>query len=178
MDAITSVVARADSTAERIVVARTSPPRIAGLLVVDVVLLGVSVVCLFLGPAAAVVGAVGIAFWGVGLLVLAPRLFSTEPMFVLDREGIRNCRVSSEPVRWSEIAEARVVTAQGTRLLGLWLAEPEQYWNRLGRRARYASRISAGLGCGHIAITAAGTQRSLEEICEYAQQRLAESREQ
>jgi hypothetical protein len=152
---------------ERILVARESRPKLLGLLAVDIALIAGCGAAFLGGPLGVLMGLAGMAFFALGGWVVLRRLFARGPALVIDAEGILDLRASPRMMRWSEITDVRLQVVQGTPVLSLWLRDPDTYWRSMVWYRRPFARMGPRTGCGHTGISAIGTQRSFQEVCEY-----------
>ena len=106
------------------------------------------------GPAAAIVGAADIAFFGACGIYGAFRLSVKRPLLVIDARGITDngSALGVGFVEWDEIAEIGEYEFQGQTMLGIVPRDLDRVLSRLSRFKRSAIRANLRLGAAPINI--------------------------
>lgn len=139
--------------------------RLLGLLGLAGALVGVSFFCTTLpGFAPRLVGWIGVAFFGLGLVALPLQALRGGPSVVLDGVGVEDRRLGIGRIEWNEIEALSVVEIHGTRLLALHLADPEAVLARLSPWKRRAARMNEALGFQPITLGFVGLDPGLDEV--------------
>ncbi len=100
-------------------------------------------------------------FFGLGVPILALRLFEHAPQVEIGSAGIRVAQWSDAVIPWSEIGRVSVWSYQGQRQIILHLHRPEAFPGRgIAAKLSAANRMLTG---GDISISLAGTDGSFDD---------------
>lgn len=121
-----------------------------------------------------VIGGVGVAFFGSGLLILIVAIIHPQALLTIDASGVRFggiVRSARRSIPWDGISGVRIYRFQGTsfghgvRMLGFVPANPDSpVWNR-GRLSRMSTRM-AGVP---VSISDRSINLELEQIAQIMQ---------
>ena len=103
----------------------------------------------------AIIGAVlCIAFFGLGVVVFAYKLFDSRPGLILNDEGVHRLGLFGfQPaIRWEHITHCSITKVKSTRILLIHVNNVEEVLDRLSPFARWSQRL---------AVTQYGTPHSL-----------------
>jgi hypothetical protein len=161
-------------------VARYTPLRVALLLLGAIVFVvgGLWIAGLFGAPprpGREFLGWLAAAFFGLCAIVTAPRLFDRRDQIVVDRRGIYWRHWSETTIPWSALRGFDERSVRSQRFICLHLHDPTRY-PAAGLRG-WVAGANKGMGFGDIAMTAAGTDRSFDELLSAIEQFAPPSRQ-
>jgi hypothetical protein len=130
------------------------------LLVLGILGVGMTVMCggLAFGffaadIGAAVIGYVGVIFFGFCTLVALWRLFTAHGIVVtMDAEGFRDRRIADKVIPWSAVRDISTWQSRGTRIMILAIDPEFERQLTLSRVARVAREASRALGADGLGI--------------------------
>jgi hypothetical protein len=151
-------------------VCRVSKLKTLGLIGMAVLLLGVCIYGTTLPiQKAQIFGWLGVAFFGLVLILLPFQFFKDAPQIVLDEQGIDDRRSKGGLIRWQDIRAISVGRVKSTRFLCLKLVEPEQYLSRLSSWGRRLASANKSQGLSDVSMSFVGLSPSLDEVLAYIQ---------
>lgn len=144
-------------------VARSSPLRLLGLLILPLLFAAIGVLMIMDGDVIfGVVGLVAIlGFGAVGLIVLGRLRRGRGIEIEVSGRGICWRAWSDDLIAWHEIRHAEVLRQGRQRYLCLWLDRQPEF------RTRFAARgaaLSRSIGYGDVALNTIGTDRTLDDL--------------
>ena len=109
----------------------------------------------------AIVGWLGIAFFGLGAIVIAKRLIEGGEALRIDRTGIAFAAWSDQTIPWSEITDVSEWSLRGQRSIILHLRDPDRFPGKglLG----FSAKANKALTGGDVPLSLTGTNRSVDE---------------
>ncbi len=142
------------------------PPRVeisaspTKLIVLGILGIGMTVMCGALafgffaaGAGAAIIGAVGVTFFGACTLVAFWRMFTAHGVVVtVDTKGFRDTRISDKVIPWSAVRDISTWQSRGTRIMILAVDPGFERQLNLSRAARMALKASRALGADGLGI--------------------------
>jgi hypothetical protein len=158
---------------------RYVPAKIAGLVLLDCILIAVAFACTRLESARAQsVGWVGVLYFGaIGLPLIARQGWRNGPVLVMDANGLDYRRLPLGVVPWSDIASVRLGKWTGIfsaqTFLCVELRDESPYLARLDGTAKAIARGNRSMNFPLLTIGFAGTDRKAEEAVEVARLFLA-----
>ena len=146
-----------------------SRPKLFGILLAAVALLGTCYMCVFLhrGPLATVVGWFGLVFFGLCFAKIVADIVRPGPRVVVNNIGIEDRRLGIGVVPWPEITAIELRWMGSAKSLCVEVVDSDRYVARMPLRARLAVRANALLGYPPITMTFAGLSPGINEVWEY-----------
>lgn len=113
----------------------------------------------------------GIAFFGLGFLVIPARFLRLRrPEIVIDRRGIEVASWNCGLIGWREIRRVYFTRVHDNSFLTLKLADAEKFYDRLDFFHRRTAKASRALGYGDASISFAGVRPSINEAASFIAQ--------
>ena len=145
-----------------------SLPKMLGLLLLAIVMTAVSLWCAMLPQVRAqVFGWLGVAFFGVGVIVIARQLFRRGPVVVVDAMSITDHRSPDGPLFWDQIRSVWIGSVHSAKFMCVELTDPELFVSRWSAARRAAAKANATMGFPPVTISFAGLSPGLEEVASY-----------
>ena len=145
-----------------------SLPKMLGLLLLAILLTAVSAWCTTLPDMRAqVAGWLGIAFFGLGVFVIARQLFRRGPVIVIDSLSITDHRSADGPLFWDQVRSMWVGSVRSSKFLCVELKDPDLFVSRLSARRRAVVKANAALGFPAITISFSGLSPGIEDALSY-----------
>ena len=145
-----------------------SLPKMLGLLLLAILLTAVSAWCTTLPEMRAqVAGWLGVAFFGLGVFVIARQLFRRGPVIVIDSLSITDHRSSDGPLFWDQVRSMWVGSVRSSKFLCVELKDPELFVSRLSGRRRALVKTNSALGFPAITVSFTGLSPGIEEALTY-----------
>jgi hypothetical protein len=107
-------------------------------------------------------GWLAMVFFGLCAVIAVRRMFDRSDQMVIDRNGILWRRWSDATIPWTAVRGWSVAQVRSQRFICLFLKDPSQF-PRAGAGALVGG-LNRGLGFGDVTLTAAGTDRSFDEL--------------
>jgi hypothetical protein len=109
------------------------------------------------------VGWFGVAFFGMGFVVIAKQLFNRAPVVSIDAQGITASRIRAEPFLWYQVQAVSIGKIRSTRFLCVWLKDEEGYVGTLPAKRAFLARANHAMGFPAIAVSFQGLTPGLDE---------------
>jgi hypothetical protein len=142
-----------------------SPWKLIGLLGLTTIMVGASGFCTQLpAPIAQIAGWCGVAFFGLGFVVIPARLFRTSPQVIINEGGIEDRRSKMGVIRWVDIHFLTIGSVQSQKFLCIETADPEVYLCRLSKWKRRIMESNQFFGLPPFIIGFQGLSPGLNEV--------------
>ena len=148
-------------------IARDSKLKLAGLLLINVMLVGIGV---WMGLSADTpfdrgLGWLGAAFFGVGLVAIPKRILASEGREVtISAEGISDSSWKIGVIPWAEFTVVWIGTINGNKVICFSLRQPEVTLNGLSPTGHKLAKANHALGFGDFQIMSVGLDKSADEL--------------
>ena len=120
------------------------------------------------GAPVAIVGWVGVAFFGGCGVYIGKRLAVRAPVLVIDREGVLDnaSGLAVGRLAWGEIAAVTITSTQGQRFLGLFVHDIDALGARLTGFGRAMLRLNTTMGFPPVNIPQGVLPMPIEELAD------------
>lgn len=113
-----------------------------------------------------IVGWLCAAFFALGIVAAIRNLLEGGTAFVFDLSGIKDER-SGFLIPWSEVAECKVISMRGNRLLAVSFKNPDQFLQQVSPAKRKLAGFNERLGWGHWGFTFTDVSPGLDEALRF-----------
>jgi hypothetical protein len=142
--------------------------KLAGLVLLALIMTAVSAWCATLPQARAqLFGWIGVAFFGLGLVLIARELFRRGPVVVVDGLSITDHRSGDGPVFWDQIRSVWVGSVRSQKFLCIELKDPALFVSRWPARRRAVAKANEALGFPPVTIGFSGLSPGLDEVANH-----------
>lgn len=115
-------------------------------------------------------GALGTAFFGIAIILIIIKLFSTKPLLVVDEKGITNKSNFGQGtfVPWDQVGQIGIYSLQVAvteqKFISIWVKDPAAYHENLGVAKRAIDEYNAKLNAGNINISVNNFSQDPNEV--------------
>ncbi len=147
--------------------------KLTGLLGLTFVLVGVCYFCttrpeLFLR----ITGWIGVAFFGLGFVVIPAMFYRKGPQVIIDDEGIEDLRLKIGVIRWEDVCSLSIGSVNSSgKFLCIEVTNPEEYLSRIPQWKRLLAKANSAIGFSELTISLSGLNPGLDEVWAYLEGR-------
>jgi hypothetical protein len=142
-----------------------SMPKLLGLVLLALAMTALSAWCTTQPQMRAqVFGWIGVAFFGLGFVMIARELFRRGPVIVVDELSITDHRSGDGPIFWDQIQSVWIGVVRSQKFLCIELKDPALFVSRWSVRKRAAAKANEALGFPPVKIGFAGLSPGLAEV--------------
>jgi hypothetical protein len=148
-----------------------SPIKLLGLLALTSLMVAVSYFCTTWDDVVAqIVGWLGIAFFGLGFIVVPVQMLTFGPMVIINEVGIEDRRLRLGMIPWEEIHAITTHSIEGCPFLGLHLRDPGRYLARMPWWKRFIAKSNVSIGYSPFTIAFVGLTPGFDEASAFIQE--------
>lgn len=125
------------------------------------------------GPKARIAGVAGVAFFGLGFVLVPIRMGSLGPQFVVNDEGVVDYQSRIGLIAWEEIRALRIGSMNSSRFLCIELVAPDPVLARLPRWRQVLARTNRAMGFGDLTYSFYDLTPGLDEVWAHIRARTA-----
>lgn len=148
-----------------------SKAKLLGLFILNIAMVATCAFCVTLPELKAkVAGWAGIAFFGLGLIVIPRAFFRTSrPKIVMDDDGIHTGS-SVGIIEWADIVAFRIDAIKGTKFISIFVDDKIKYLDRMPPLARKSAELHPQMGLSEFTLCFVGLSPGLDEACFYLEE--------
>ena len=137
-------------------------------VVLALAMIGLGFFCFRLpGTSQQLVGALGISFFGFGLVSLIRQSLMEGPVVTIDGDSIFDRRSFQQPLKWTEVDSVWVSSIQFTKFLCVLPKDPDQYVQSLSTYRRVLATLNDTFGYPPVTLTFGWLSPGVKEVFEY-----------
>lgn len=134
-------------------------------MILTVIMVGGSYYCTTLPDLSLrLAGWIGIAFFGLGFVVIPAVFFQKGPQVTIDETGIEDRRLRVGIIRWDDVSALSIDSVYSSRLLCIRINNPQEYLSRMPVWKRTLTRVSKSMGYSEFTISFAGLSPGLDDV--------------
>ncbi len=143
-----------------------------GLLLMTIIIAGSAIFAATRDdPIDRIVGWIGIALIGLGLILIPTRLVRHGPTLIIDHRGIEDCRLGIGILLWEDIASLKVDAIGSVQFVSVELMDPKKYVPWMPWWTRPRANANKRFGHATLDIGFVELEPGLEDAWEYIQHR-------